>query len=122
MRGEYRPRYWSVRVDNQPHVRQDIAGLLATPPHLAASLHSAQTVDNAVAGIDQALWDLCGKECGQLLYRLFGGAMRDEVNYCYYLSQGSPEHVERECAEGVHADTPTSISRLASIVRPRRRC
>ena len=56
----------------------------------------------AFAGIDQALWDLCGKECGQPLYRLFGGAMRDEVNYFYYLSQGSPEHVERECAAGVH--------------------
>jgi L-alanine-DL-glutamate epimerase-like enolase superfamily enzyme len=27
--------------------------------------------------------------------------MRDEVTYFYYLSQGSPEHVERECAAGV---------------------
>jgi glucarate dehydratase len=55
----------------------------------------------AFAGIDMALWDLCGKECGQPLYRVFGGALRDEVNYFYYLSQGSPAHVERECADGV---------------------
>src|SRR5213083_2645486 len=34
----------------------------------------------AFAGIDQALWDLCGKECGQPLYRLFGGSLRDEVD------------------------------------------
>jgi predicted transposase YbfD/YdcC len=31
--------------DNQAHLRQDLAGLLATPPHLAAPLRSAQTVD-----------------------------------------------------------------------------
>src|SRR4051795_10974044 len=34
----------------------------------------------AFAGIDTALWDLCGKECGQPLYRLFGGAMREAVD------------------------------------------
>jgi glucarate dehydratase len=55
----------------------------------------------AFAGIDMALWDLCGKECGQPLYRLFGGALRDEVDYFYYLSQGPVEHIERECADGV---------------------
>lgn len=55
----------------------------------------------AFAGIDMALWDLCGKECGQPLYRLFGGALREEVNYFYYLSQGSVEHLERECRAGM---------------------
>lgn len=55
----------------------------------------------AFAGIDMALWDLCGQACGQPLYRLFGGAMREEVNYFYYLSQGSPADVERQCADGV---------------------
>ncbi len=55
----------------------------------------------AFAGIDMALWDLCGKACGQPLYRLFGGAMREEVNYFYYLSQGSPEEIERQGVDGV---------------------
>ena len=32
--------------------------------------HRQQTGNFAYAGIDQALWDLCGKECGQPLYRL----------------------------------------------------
>ncbi|MDB5076303.1 MAG: hypothetical protein JWO42_2482 [Chloroflexi bacterium] len=61
----------------------------------------AMTGHFAFAGIDMALWDLCGKECGQPLYRLFGGAMREEVNYFYYLSRGGVEQLEQECAEGV---------------------
>jgi L-alanine-DL-glutamate epimerase-like enolase superfamily enzyme len=55
----------------------------------------------AFAGIDQALWDLCGQEAGQPLYRLWGGALRPEVNYFYYLAQGSVAEIERQCADGV---------------------
>ena len=55
----------------------------------------------AFAGIDMALWDLCGKACGQPLYRLFGGARRETVDYFYYLSQGSAEDVRRQCEDGV---------------------
>ena len=55
----------------------------------------------AFAGIDQALWDLCGKECGQPLYRLLGGALRDEVDYFYYLARGTPEEITRQAADGV---------------------
>lgn len=63
--------------------------------------HRAQTGNFAFAGIDQALWDLCGKECGQPLYRLFGGALRDEVDYFYYLARGTPDDVARQAADGV---------------------
>ncbi len=55
----------------------------------------------AFAGIDMAIWDLCGKDCGQPLYRLFGGAMRSEVDYFYYLTVGTPEEVAEQCREGV---------------------
>src|SRR4029078_1527240 len=54
----------------------------------------------AFAGIDQALWDLCGKECGQPLYRLLGGALRDDVDYFYYLARGTPEEITRQAADG----------------------
>ncbi|MBC8129298.1 MAG: mandelate racemase/muconate lactonizing enzyme family protein [Rhizobiaceae bacterium] len=55
----------------------------------------------AYAGIDMALWDLCGKDCGQPLYRLFGGAMRSEVDYFYYLTVGTPEEIAEQCRDGV---------------------
>ena len=32
----------------------------------------------AFAGIDTALWDLCGKAAGQPIYRMLGGAMRED--------------------------------------------
>jgi L-Ala-D/L-Glu epimerase len=55
----------------------------------------------AFAGIDMALWDLCGKECGQPLYRLFGGAMREKVDYFYYMEWGTPAEIERQAQDGV---------------------
>jgi glucarate dehydratase len=61
----------------------------------------AMTGNFAYAGIDMALWDLCGKLCRQPLYRLFGGAQREEVDYFYYLEWGSPEEIARQAADGV---------------------
>lgn len=57
----------------------------------------------AFAGIDMALWDLCGKACGQPLYRLFGGAVRTEVEYFYYLARGTPESLAAQCRAGINA-------------------
>jgi L-alanine-DL-glutamate epimerase-like enolase superfamily enzyme len=54
----------------------------------------------AYAGIDMALWDLCGKACGQPLYRLFGGAMREAVNYFFYMEWGTPEQISAQAREG----------------------
>ena len=55
----------------------------------------------AFAGIDQALWDLRGKETGQPVYQLLGGALRDEVDYFYYLAQGQPTEITRQCEDGI---------------------
>jgi glucarate dehydratase len=55
----------------------------------------------AYAGIDMALWDLCGKECRQPLYRMLGGAMRETVDYYYYMEWGTPEEIARQGKDGV---------------------
>jgi glucarate dehydratase len=53
------------------------------------------------AGIDMALWDLCGKAAGQPLSHLFGGPVRESVEYFYYLSWGDPDSLRAQCAEGL---------------------
>jgi glucarate dehydratase len=55
----------------------------------------------AFAGIDIALWDLCGKDCGKPLYQLFGGAVREHVDYFFFLASGSPEEIAQQCRQGV---------------------
>lgn len=44
--------------------------------------HTGSFLLDAMAGIDLAIWDLCGKACGQPVYRLLGGPCRS-VLPCY---------------------------------------
>jgi L-Ala-D/L-Glu epimerase len=60
----------------------------------------AMTGNFAFAGIDMALWDLCGKACGQPIWRLFGGAVRETVDYFYYLEWGEPASVAEQGRDG----------------------
>jgi len=63
----------------------------------------AGTGNFAWAGIDMALWDLCGKACGQPLWRLLGGQQQAEVSYFYYLARGSREQLEEQVEDGLRA-------------------
>jgi L-Ala-D/L-Glu epimerase len=55
----------------------------------------------AYAGIDMALWDICGQAAKQPLFNLFGGKVRDRANYFYYLAQGKAADIARQCRDGV---------------------
>ena len=59
------------------------------------------TANFAWSAIDMALWDLCGKQAGQPLYRMFGGAQREEVDYFYYMSRGTDDEIAAQAKEGL---------------------
>lgn len=48
----------------------------------------ARTGNLIIAGLEMAMWDVVGKALNKPLYRLFGGAVRDQVPYVYYLQAG----------------------------------
>jgi mannonate dehydratase len=52
--------------------------------YVASYFRSGVTGNNALSGIDGALWDILGKRCGVPLYKLFGGKVRAAVPlYCH---------------------------------------
>lgn len=48
---------------------------------------------SAVAGIDQALWDIKGKALGTPVYELLGGAVRDKVRMYTWIHGSCPEEL-----------------------------
>ncbi|HEX4525357.1 MAG TPA: mandelate racemase/muconate lactonizing enzyme family protein [Gaiellaceae bacterium] len=57
----------------------------------------------AWAGIDMALWDVCGRACGQPLWRLLGGLQQQEATYFYYLARSDRESLEAQVSDGLEA-------------------
>jgi L-alanine-DL-glutamate epimerase-like enolase superfamily enzyme len=57
----------------------------------------------AWAGIDMALWDVCGRACGEPLWRLLGGLRHAEATYFYYLARDTRENLAAQVNEGLGA-------------------
>jgi galactonate dehydratase len=60
-------------------------------------------LSSAVAGIDQALWDLAGKALGVPVYRLLGGPVRDRVRVYGWVGGDEPDEVADAVAAQVAA-------------------
>jgi len=58
---------------------------------------------SALAGIDQALWDIKGKSVGVPVYKLLGGSCRDKVRVYRWVGGDSPSEVAEEAANQIKA-------------------
>ncbi|WP_276256538.1 galactonate dehydratase [Halomontanus rarus] len=56
---------------------------------------------SALAGIDQALWDLKGKRFGAPVYELLGGAVRDRVRVYQGIGNGTPQELSERASDAV---------------------
>lgn len=60
-------------------------------------------LSSAVAGIDQALWDIAGKTYGAPVYQLLGGPVRDKARVYTWIGGDEPEQVADQAREQVEA-------------------
>ncbi|WP_017973338.1 galactonate dehydratase [Actinopolyspora halophila] len=60
-------------------------------------------LSSAVAGIDQALWDIAGKTYGVPVHRLLGGPVRDRVRVYQWIGGDEPSEVAEAAAEQAEA-------------------
>ncbi|MBO0823356.1 MAG: galactonate dehydratase [Actinobacteria bacterium] len=60
-------------------------------------------LSSAVAGIDQALWDIAGKVYGAPVYQLLGGPVREKVRMYSWIGGDDPHQVADQAREQVEA-------------------
>ena len=89
---------WPCVKDRSPWDHEDIRADLFKRGLWALR---SSTGNYAWAGFDMALWDICGKSVDKPVYELLGGAVRDHVNYFYYLTHGDLDDIESQCNEGM---------------------
>lgn len=71
----------------------DVARLMHEVRHLGSFNHTPRHANLVLAGLEMALWDAIGKAAGQPIYRLLGGAVREEVDYFGFVQGDTTEEL-----------------------------
>jgi galactonate dehydratase len=79
-------------------------------------------LSSAIAGIDQALWDIKGKQFGAPVYDLLGGAVREKARVYHWVSSDRTvdpgAEVSRSVASGFRAIKVNATGRLENVDSP----
>ncbi len=76
--------------------------------------HHVKATNPGIAAVEMACWDLVGKAAGQPLVNLFGGPVRDRVEYFYYLSRKPAAEIGADARRGVDAGFRTLYLKVGS--------
>lgn len=68
--------------------------------NIIGTWHHVKATSPAIAAVEMACWDIVGKLSGQPLVNLFGGRVRDEVEFFYYLSHKPASEMADDAAKG----------------------
>jgi L-alanine-DL-glutamate epimerase-like enolase superfamily enzyme len=82
--------------------------------NVVGTWHHVNATSPGIAAVEMACWDIVGRVCGQPLVNLFGGRVRDRVEFFYYLSRKSPAEVAADAQRGVKAGFRTFYLKVGS--------
>jgi muconate cycloisomerase len=77
----------------------DVERLVAAARYLGSFNHIPWYANFVLAGLEMALWDILGKAAGQPVYRLLGGAVREEVDYFGFVQGDTTEQLAEDARD-----------------------
>ena len=84
-------------IGKDPHHIEDLWSVM----YRAGFYRGGPILMSAIAGIDQALWDIKGKDLGRPVYDLLGGPVRDRIRVYSWIGGDRPADTARAAMEAV---------------------